>query len=63
MCVTTASEWQQLLINIQDEVGVGEGSDKLKPYKTDLEYLDDHFRLIAYKLKAKSMDNRMEHEV
>ena len=45
---------------MQDE---DEESDRLKPYKKDLEYLDDHFQLIAYKLKAKSMDKRMEQEV
>lgn len=37
--------------------------DKLKPYKTDLEYLDDHFQLISYKLKVTNMDRRMEMEV
>ena len=36
--------------------------DKLKPYKKDLEYLDDHFQLIALKLKVKVMDSRIEME-
>lgn len=44
-------------------MGAEDESDKLKPYKKDLEYLDDHFQLISYKLKAKSMDTRMEMEV
>ena len=37
--------------------------DKLKPYKKDLEYLDDHFKLITFKLKVKGMDTRIEMEV
>ena len=41
----------------------GPGSDKLKPYKKDLEYLDDHFQLISYKVKIKLMDMKMEMEV
>ena len=40
-----------------------EGADQLKPYKTDLEYLDDHFQLISYKLKVKSMEKMMELDV
>ena len=40
-----------------------EDPDKLKPYKTDLEYLDDHFQLINFKIRVKSMDQRMELEV
>ena len=36
--------------------------DKLKPYKKDLDYLDDHFQLIALKLKVKGMDSRIEME-
>ena len=36
---------------------------KLKPYKTDLEYLDDHFKYIMLMIKIKSVDNRMEMEV
>lgn len=47
---------------LEDE-NLEEDADKLKPYKTDLEYLDDYFQLIQYKLKVKSMDNRMEMEV
>ena len=37
--------------------------DKLKPYRKDLEYLDDHFKLITFKLKVKGMDSRIEMEV
>ncbi|XP_019854420.1 PREDICTED: uncharacterized protein LOC105313451 [Amphimedon queenslandica] len=37
-------------------------SDKLSPYKNDLEYLDDHFQLIYQKLKVNSMEKRMEME-
>lgn len=46
-----------------EEEKLEEDSDKLKPYKKDLEYLDDHFQLVHYKLKVRSMDNRMEMEV
>ncbi|KAL5457433.1 hypothetical protein EMCRGX_G034692 [Ephydatia muelleri] len=37
-----------------------ESTDKLTPYKTDLEYLDDHFQLIAQKIRVKSMESTME---
>ena len=39
-----------------------ETTDTLKPYKKDLEYLDDHFQLIVTKLKVKGMDARIEME-
>ena len=37
--------------NEEDKSATEEGTDldKLTPYKTDLEYLDDHFQLIMYK--------------
>jgi len=44
-------------------VGEDIDQDKLKPYKTDLEYLDDHFQLILYIMKVKGMGQRMELEV
>ncbi len=47
----------------QPEVSVeDEDTDKLKPYKKDLDYLDDHFQLIGFKLKVKGMDTRIEME-
>eukprot|EP00731_Ephydatia_muelleri_P032086 Em0023g593a len=39
-----------------------ESTDKLTPYKTDLEYLDDHFQLIAQRIKVKSMESMMERD-
>ena len=42
---------------------VEDDPDKLKPYKKDLDYLDDHFKLITLKLKVKGMDSRIEMEV
>ncbi|XP_064405407.1 uncharacterized protein LOC135350521 [Halichondria panicea] len=47
----------------EPEVSVeDEDTDKLKPYKKDLDYLDDHFQLIGFKLKVKGMDTRIEME-
>ena len=46
-----------------NEGGAEEDPDKLKPYKKDLEYLDDHFQLVAFRLKVKGMDSRIEMEV
>ena len=43
--------------------GEEDDQDKLKPYKTDLEYLEDHIQLIAYKLKNKGLEKLMEMEV
>lgn len=36
--------------------------DKLKPYKKDLEYLDDHFQYVCYVMKVKQYEVRMEME-
>ena len=43
--------------------GEEDDQDKLKPYKTDLEYLEDHIQLIICQLKAKGIDRLMEMEV
>ena len=48
---------------IQADDEVEDDPDKLKPYKKDLEYLDDHFKLITLKLKVKGVDSRIEMEV
>ncbi|KAI6657958.1 hypothetical protein LOD99_15675 [Oopsacas minuta] len=37
-------------------------TDKLTPYKTDLEYLDDNFQLISLMLKIKGLEKRIEQE-
>eukprot|EP00800_Vazella_pourtalesii_P010699 TRINITY_DN2610_c0_g4_i1.p1 TRINITY_DN2610_c0_g4~~TRINITY_DN2610_c0_g4_i1.p1 ORF type:complete len:970 (-),score=246.43 TRINITY_DN2610_c0_g4_i1:85-2994(-) len=37
-------------------------TDKLTPYKTDLEYLDDYFQLISLMLKVKGLEKRIEQE-
>ena len=50
--------------SLQDAIEDESTDDKtLKPYKKDLEYLDDHFQLIQHKLKVRSVDSRMEEEV
>jgi SpoVK/Ycf46/Vps4 family AAA+-type ATPase len=45
-----------------EDTGGDLSSDEITPYKNDLQYLDDHFQLIAQKLKVKSMEARLEIE-
>ena len=40
-----------------------ESHDTLKPYKTDFEYLNDHFQLIVYKMKVRAIERRIEDDV
>lgn len=62
MCGSCATTWTCAQEELEEQV-LEEDADKLKPYKTDLEYLDDNFQLIMHKLKVKGMDQRMEQEV
>ena len=47
----------------EDTYEAEDDPDQLKPYKTDLEYLDDHFQLAILKIKVKAVDIRLEMEV
>ena len=51
----------ELLINIRTHL-IFYFIDKLTPYKTDLEYLDDSFQLISLMLKVKGLEKRIEQE-